>query len=81
MLNFGGVKVVENPQEMHRRGVLLPAAAAALTMLGPAERPARAFGDAPDDWFGYYSNLGFLFWMEGQGRWTTKRKHTQSKSR
>ena len=44
------------PKEMHRRGVLLPAAAAALTMLGPAERPARAFGDAPDDWFGYYSD-------------------------
>lgn len=69
-------------QEMHRRGVLLPAAAAALTMLGPAERPARAFGDAPDDWFGYYSNLAFFFgWKVWKVKrdFATKRKHSKVK--
>ena len=41
-------------QEMQRRGALT-AAASALSVL--SSTPARAFGDAPDDWFGYYSSL------------------------
>lgn len=57
---------------MHRRGVLA-AAASALTMLS-AERPARAFGDAPDDWFGYYSNLAFFF------GWKVKRDGQQKEN-
>ena len=75
------VKVVEvywegvSSQEMQRRGALA-AAASALSVL--SSTPARAFGDAPDDWFGYYSSLACC-----DGRSSTeqnrKKNHTKVK--